>query len=101
MTVLPSQPKIRPLVAVDVTALHDLADKGPMHCDCESNAELCHCSTIMMVCDEWATLTARAEELEKALQKIADLPERDNLQTPLRRTPRQIAIAVLQPKGAV
>lgn len=44
---------IRDLRPDEVTALYELADKGPLHCDCESSADLCHCSTIMMLCIEW------------------------------------------------
>lgn len=45
-----------------------------------------------------ASLKAHIEELEKALQKIADQPDHGSPQTPIKRTPRQIAITAL--KGA-
>jgi len=41
-------------------------------------------------------LKARIEEMETALQKIADQPDHGNPQTPIKRTPRQIAIAALK-----
>jgi hypothetical protein len=49
---------IRPLREDEVTALHDLADNGGLICDCDSSPELCHCSTVMMLCDEWRAMRA-------------------------------------------
>lgn len=47
---------IRPLKPEEVAALYELADNGPLHCDCESSPDLCCCSTIMMLCLEWMKL---------------------------------------------
>jgi hypothetical protein len=60
---------IRSLKVEEVTALHDLADNGGLLCDCDSSPDLCHCSTIMMLCGEWnrmrATIVDTIESLER------------------------------------
>lgn len=45
---------IRKVTESEIRAIRKMADEGPgpFGCDCESSPELCHCSTIMMICDE-------------------------------------------------
>jgi hypothetical protein len=66
---------IRQLRMDEVLALRALADKGPgpLGCDCESSPDLCHCSTIMMLCDEWLILCADKLPPEAKFSNVEDM----------------------------
>jgi hypothetical protein len=43
----------KPLTVDEVVALYEMADKGPLGCDCHGNPSVCTCSTIGRLCIEW------------------------------------------------
>lgn len=73
------------------------ADAPPICCYCDNDLSCGTCGREQPY-DDISVLKSRIEELEGVLQKIADQPDHGNPQTPIKRTPRQIAIAAL--KGA-